>query len=313
MSSQLHLLPDADEILAEQMPGYSWAFAFTAAGVILVLAIEQSVFVLSSSISENQSDIKGIELESSKAYQGEHDEECGVTKCSHTVASTPTQYLDHDHSHSHSHSHESTLTQRPVMHNHCASSAPHAGCQDGEHDHAAEEAVILQNVLNSVGLRAMITAYVMEISIAVHSIIIGVDLGLLGHSDEVPTLVSLIIALSFHQFIEGVGLGSTIQASKASLGNSKIMGFVAIFSLTMPIGILIGILTSSDSESRGQLIGKGVANSFAAGSLLYISLTEMVGSYFHAHALAHQPMVKLTMVASFAFGAIIMAVIAIWA
>ncbi len=231
-----------------------------------------------------------------------HDEECGITHCVHT---DPPKVPEVHH-----------CTQPKHSHKHFPTAAPSASCghanQEGSYEHA-EEAQVFANVLQSSGLKALITAYVMEISIAVHSIIIGVDLGLLAKSDEVATLISLLVALSFHQFIEGVGLGSTIQASRASLGNAKVVGFVAIFSCTMPLGILIGILTSHDQESASGLTAKGVANALAAGSLLYISLTEMVGNYFHAHDLVKKPAVKLAMVLSFAVGVFVMALIAAWA
>eukprot|EP01034_Spumella_vulgaris_P021836 gene21836-27907_t len=177
--------------------------------------------------------------------------------------------------------------------------------QEGELD-------LFVNVMNSNSLRDLVTAYVMEISIAVHSIIIGVDLGILGQG-ELTTLVSLMIALSFHQFVEGVGLGATIQNSRSSLGNTKVMGFIAIFSSTMPLGILIGILTSSAPESETQTAFKGAANAIAAGSLLYISLTEMVGSYFNEPDLNDRALLKVGMMISFGIGIAFMAVIAVWA
>ncbi len=314
-------MPDANEILGEEMPGYNWAFALTAAGVILVLAIEQVVFIFAMSSSEESS--KSMELtkyqQTISASKHLHSEECGISQCSHTQNVQTYDEHDHNHDHGHSHGHSShghvggQCSIKPVAHSHCAATAPHAGCTSEDHGHEEEEAAILKNVINSNSLRDLITAYVMEISIAVHSIIIGVDLGLLATSGDVPTLLSLLAALTFHQFIEGVGLGSTIATSRVSLGNAKVIGFVVIFSTTMPLGILIGILTSSDTESSSQMIAKGVANSFAAGSLLYISLTEMVGSYFHAHDLQHKPLLKLGMVLALGAGVLAMAIIAVWA
>ena len=48
---------------------------------------------------------------------------------------------------------------------------------------------------------------VLEMGIVVHSIIIGISL---GTSDSLDTIKPLIIALSFHQFFEGIGLGGCI-------------------------------------------------------------------------------------------------------
>ena len=44
----------------------------------------------------------------------------------------------------------------------------------------------------------IMTAYIMEFSIAAHSIIIGINLGLLGE-DDISSIVALMIALGFHQ------------------------------------------------------------------------------------------------------------------
>ena len=44
----------------------------------------------------------------------------------------------------------------------------------------------------------IVASYIMEFSIASHSIIIGVNLGLLGE-DDISSIVALMIALGFHQ------------------------------------------------------------------------------------------------------------------
>lgn len=49
----------------------------------------------------------------------------------------------------------------------------------------------------------MLVAYIMEFSIAAHSIIIGVNLGLLGE-DDISSIVALMIALGFHQLVYSV-------------------------------------------------------------------------------------------------------------
>ena len=48
---------------------------------------------------------------------------------------------------------------------------------------------------------------VLELGIIFHSVIIGVDL---GANQSVSTIRPLLVALSFHQFFEGVALGGCI-------------------------------------------------------------------------------------------------------
>ena len=52
--------------------------------------------------------------------------------------------------------------------------------------------------------KAFVKAIVLESSVAVHSIIIGFDLGTLGSEADVPTIRVLMIALALHQFFEGI-------------------------------------------------------------------------------------------------------------
>jgi zinc transporter ZupT len=90
---------------------------------------------------------------------------------------------------------------------------------------------------------------------------------------------------------------------------------VVIFSTTVSIGIFIGIMVrqSGQAESHDQLMAMGIANSFAAGSLLYISLAEMVSAYFSAPELCNKPMLRVYMVTSFALGCFAMTILAMWA
>jgi len=96
-------------------------------------------------------------------------------------------------------------------------------------------------------------------------------------------------------------------------GSTKVFVFVLLFSLTTPLGIFIGLMTASQPQTPVQVAVKGIANALACGSLLYISLTEMVGTYFTAPELNDQPKLKLQMIALFALGIASMAIIAIWA
>jgi zinc transporter 1/2/3 len=47
----------------------------------------------------------------------------------------------------------------------------------------------------------------LEISVAVHSIIIGIALGSAAGAEELPSMEAYLIAICFHQFFEGMALG----------------------------------------------------------------------------------------------------------
>ncbi|KAK7850497.1 zinc transporter 4 [Quercus suber] len=108
---------------------------------------------------------------------------------------------------------------------------------------------------------------VLELGIVFHSVFIGVDM---GASQSVATIRPLLVALSFHQFFEGVGLGGCTAQAQFKSKSSAIMSF--FFSLTTPLGIVVGIGRSStyNDNSRTALIVEGTFNALAAGIYSHI-------------------------------------------
>jgi len=150
---------------------------------------------------------------------------------------------------------------------------------------------------------------IFESAIAVHSIIIGFNLGILT-DDDLAELKSLMIALAFHQFFEGFSLG-TIISSIRNLPFAYNLLFSIIFSITTPIGIIIGLLTTNSAASDHA---KGVANGLAGGFLIYAGLVEIRIEEFNKETtkevrIQQIPLMCLSMV----IGAAFMGILAIWA
>jgi zinc transporter ZupT len=313
----IHLIPDAEADLLEAIPSYNVAGLLTAVGVIVVLFIEQLTLLIAKSYQRiftenmkvNESIVKSSsqinidfteEIDNTKVVN--HHEDCGLTNCNHNNTAdifnvnTKKSKKSIKNKSEHEHEHEQVKNEDKL--------------QNEIHNTAVDQFDWILTLDNANSWNALITAYMLEISIAVHSIIIGFDLGILT---SVPTFVSLLIAISFHQFIEGLGLGATILGSKTELGNKKLIGFIVIFCFTAPLGVLIGILSSSESENNAQIIAIGVANAFAAGSLLYISLTEMIASYFKISDAPDKPYLKLQMSCFLTLGVAFTALLAVWA
>jgi zinc transporter 1/2/3 len=114
----------------------------------------------------------------------------------------------------------------------------------GCHDHS--HAILMVAGTNS--LSVLLKAYMMEISVAIHSIIIGIALGANNDPEELTALRAFIAAITFHQFFEGVGLGTVIEQARLNLGMPKMIIFALTFSLTTPIGIMIGIAITETNE-----------------------------------------------------------------
>jgi zinc transporter 1/2/3 len=156
-----------------------------------------------------------------------------------------------------------------------------------------------------------VTVYILEAGIAIHSIIIGVDLGLTIEEFRV-----LLLALVFHQFFEGIGLGYKL----AELKTKKIIRPVInsmIYAFTTPLGVVIGILShvySAPTDYVHSTEAKGVIDAMAGGILIYVSLVNMVYEEFKAESFQKLSTTeKIINYFSFYLGAGIMALIGLWA
>lgn len=96
-------------------------------------------------------------------------------------------------------------------------------------------------------------AYILELGIAVHSVIIGIALGMA--SDASPAR-ALLIALCFHQTFEGFALGVTVLEAHFSLWQCILM--VVLFAITTPIGIAIGLLILFEERMNSRILATQV-------------------------------------------------------
>nr|ABF55689.1 putative zinc transporter [Triticum aestivum] len=188
---------------------------------------------------------------------------------------------DHPHMHAHGHSHgEAIVVSSP------------------------EEAAIADTI------RHRVVSQVLELGILVHSVIIGVSL---GASVRPSTIKPLVGALSFHQFFEGIGLGGCIVQANFKVRATIIMA--TFFSLTAPVGIVLGIAISSsyNVHSSTAFIIEGVFNSASAGILIYMSLVDLLATDFNNPKLQTNTKLQLMTHLALFLGAGMMSMLAIWA
>ena len=121
--------------------------------------------------------------------------------------------------------------------------------------------------------RHKVSTYLLEFGIALHSVLIGVTLGVTTES-----FVVLLIALSFHQFFEGMALGAQIvRVERMSLLSAILM--IVFFAVTTPIGIAIGIgihAHTYNPKSVSSLLVNGILDSVSAGILIYVALVNLI-------------------------------------
>jgi len=162
------------------------------------------------------------------------------------------------------------------------------------------------------GVSTKVSTYMLEVGIALHSVFIGIALGVLAGSE----FLAMTIAICFHQFFEGVALGSRIADLTFKKKWLPIV-LVAIFALVTPFGVAIGMGMRSGykASSVENLIITGICNSIACGVLLYTAFVTLLGGdiLYSERFRAESPRHKASYMAAVWFGAALMAVLALWA
>ncbi|KAF9911559.1 hypothetical protein EC991_003023 [Linnemannia zychae] len=158
-----------------------------------------------------------------------------------------------------------------------------------------------------------IGTYILELGIALHSVIIGVTLGTTVGTE----FVSLLIALLFHQFFEGVALGGRIASLQFKRTSIRPWLLSAWFACSTPLGMAIGIGIRStyEGESVTSLIVQGVFDACSAGILLYTALVQLMSTEINSNV-AFREASKGSQVGQFLalwMGAAAMAIVGKWA
>ncbi|KAK1270577.1 hypothetical protein QJS04_geneDACA006055 [Acorus gramineus] len=154
---------------------------------------------------------------------------------------------------------------------------------------------------------------VLQMEMIFHSVIVGVTMGM---SQNVCTMRPLVAALTFHQILEGMGLGGCIAQAGFNLGMT--MSMCAIFSVTTPIGIILGMLIfylmGYDDSSVNALISEGLLGSLSSGILIYMVLVNLIAAdFFHNKAMLSKPWLKKASYTALVLGSVSMSVLALWA
>ncbi|KAF9547295.1 high-affinity Zn(2+) transporter zrt1 [Mortierella hygrophila] len=158
-----------------------------------------------------------------------------------------------------------------------------------------------------------IGTYILEFGIALHSVIIGITLATTLGTE----FVSLLIALLFHQFFEGVALGGRIASLQFKRSSFRPWLLSAWFACSTPLGIAIGIgiRSSYEGDSVTALIVQGVFDSCSAGILLYTAMVQLMSTEINSNVAFRESSHNSQVVQFVALwcGAAAMAVVGKWA
>ena len=229
------------------------------------------------------------------------------------------------HGHGHSHAHGAPDGAPGHAHGHAhgalvlALDAAAAKARSGSATTSSASEAAEARAEAAAAQRRVLTARLLEFSIVVHSFIIGLDLGTtVSEAQEgLRPLVALVIVLCFHQFFEGVALGSYIVELRDAARLSTKVLMAAVFALTVPAGTWIGIGVASgyDPESQTAVWVTGALNAVTGGMLLYSALITFMAEEFSRDDLGGDRgrAVKRGMYAAMLLGAACMALLGIWA
>jgi zinc transporter 1/2/3 len=117
----------------------------------------------------------------------------------------------------------------------------------------------------------------LEGGILFHSIFVGMTISITSDG-----FIILLVAILFHQFFEGLGLGSRIAAIPYPKRAVRPWVLVCAFGLTCPIGQVIGLLTRNvyDPASAFALIMVGVFNAISSGLLIFAATVDLLAEDF---------------------------------
>lgn len=211
------------------------------------------------------------------------------------------------------------LPERPFQPRECDphphSHGHHGGGVEEEECHGHQHLFVLPpEELGSV--RQVIAAICMEFGVALHSIFVGVAVGLTTDQELKP----LLVALFFHQAFEGMAMGSRIV--DASFHGKLEIALALIFACSAPAGMGVAIAVvsvSRDAMSGGKFVATmGILDAFCGGILLYLAFNLLFLDFpadmrrYSCHGQPNARRRKVGLFAALWFGMLLMAAVGNW-
>jgi len=163
--------------------------------------------------------------------------------------------------------------EKVIMGGHKHTHSPIEFLEDANHSHShnhhqSQEAELSRGIKKESEIDTRSNMYMLAILLSVHSLIEGIALGV---EDTYEDTRSILIAITGHKIFDAFALG--ISLVKGNIQSSQLVKLVALFSLTTPIGIVMGItFLPNPSQSLLAEVVKGISS----GTFIYIALVEVI-------------------------------------
>jgi zinc transporter 1/2/3 len=162
--------------------------------------------------------------------------------------------------------------------------------------------------------RAALLAYSLELGCVLHSLLIGVAVGVSVAAPR-SAVAALAAAVAVHQLVEGVALGCAL--ARAPFSRLRASGMALLYSITTPAGVALGIAVSMaaayDPDSVVALALTGVFSGLSAGLLLYLGLCQVMLEELSKEDLLVRPGLRYAVHGAALLGGALMCVLALWA
>jgi len=161
-----------------------------------------------------------------------------------------------------------------------------------------------------VAARHAAVAQVLELGIAMHSVLIGISLGVGRTACEVRPLLA---AITFHQTFEGLALGACLIEAEYSA--CAYAGFGAFYALSTPLGVGLGLAISSTYSPNAPvaLAVSGVFDAVSAGILIYMALVDLIAVDFASKRFRADGRLQAAGFWALGLGAGLLPLLALWA
>jgi solute carrier family 39 (zinc transporter), member 1/2/3 len=143
--------------------------------------------------------------------------------------------------------------------------------------------------------------YLLLAVLSVHSLIAGTSLGLEGAAG---TFVVILIAILAHKGFAAFSLG--VSFNQAKLSPTQYRRLLLFFSLTTPLGVILGTIAASALHGRTATRFEAIFDGLAAGTFLYVATLDLISETFEDLVLRWGKFFSL------GAGFSLMALIAIW-
>ncbi|EPY29088.1 solute carrier family 39 (zinc transporter), member 1/2/3 [Strigomonas culicis] len=164
-------------------------------------------------------------------------------------------------------------------------------------------------------IRRVISAVCMEFGVTLHSVFVGITVGLTTNTELKP----LLVALFFHQLFEGMALGSRLV--DASFGGKLEYILALVFSVSAPFGMIVSTIAVSISKSAMSgtrfVTTMAILDALCGGILLYLAFTLLLNDFvddmktYGARGAGHLKR-KLILYAALWIGMLLMAFVGKW-